>query len=174
MPSRGYHECWFAVLTAQQIAAFCVRLRVGFMGYASWGTLVVVLCLLVVHFRGSGAFVVVPGGGGIKHTPRLCHEHRARPAHRRRLQVLSLAPRPQAEAAETAEGAGAKDGRELSGREAVEQAGERLIPLFAQVDAHTQRWVFRPLCRPVNKVTVKQGRDCRELYSYSPAERPEK
>eukprot|EP00752_Nemacystus_decipiens_P015418 g13749.t2 len=37
------------------------------------------------------------------------------------------------------------DGREFSGREAVEQAGDRLAPLFAQVDAHTQRTLRRVL-----------------------------
>lgn len=53
----------------------------------------------------------------------------------------------------------ANAGGDLSGREAVEQAGKRLIPLFAQVDAHTQRWVARP--GPANRVGALQRSTCR-------------
>lgn len=100
----------------------------------------------------------MPGGGRathVQHTDRVCHEHRARAAAHRRLQVLSLTPRAQAEAGEAVLGPVIIDHGELSGREAVEQAGERLIPLFAQVDAHTQRWVLR-LCTRVDR-TRQEG-----------------
>lgn len=112
------------------------------MGYASCRTLLVALCLSVLDFSGA---LVVPGGGRATHaqsTGRVYHEHRERTAHRR-LRGLSLAPRAQAGAAETVRGAVNSEGGELSSREVVEQAGKRLIPLFAQVDAHTRWWVFR-------------------------------
>lgn len=122
------------------VSQFRVLWRAGGMGYASCRTLFVAPFLCVL-FRRSGAFVV-PGGDLALHVQNtgssLNHEHRARAAHRR-LRVLSLAPRAQAEAGEVAQGPVHIDGGELSGREAVEQAGERLVPLFAQVDAHTQR-----------------------------------
>ena len=141
------------------------------MGYASSRALVVASFLFVL-LRRSVAFVV-PGGGraiNVQNTASSSdHEHRARSA-RRWQQVLFLAPRAQAETGEAAQGPVGVDGGELSGREAVEQAGERLVPLFAQVDAHTQRWVLgldvQHVHRPANQrytSTGQQGRGCREL-----------
>ena len=113
------------------------------MGYTSFRRVVVAPCLILL-LRRSNAFVV-PGGGRATHvqnTGSLDHEqHRIRHSHSR-LRVLCLAPRVETKAGGAEQEPGDIDGGELSGREAMEQAGERLIPLFAQVDARTERWVI--------------------------------
>lgn len=70
------------------------------------------------------------------------HRHRAR----HHLRVLPHAPRGYTSRAaqadtELAANVERESEAEVSGKAAVEQAAERLLPLFAEVDAHTQRWV---------------------------------
>lgn len=120
------------------------------MGYASCRTLLAFPCLLAI-LRTPDAFVA-PGGVGALRNPNRVRS-RSRPPDRRLPHELSRPCPPRAQAAggqaaaanggvesaeEEAQGPAAYDGK-LSGKEAVEQAAERLIPLFAQVDAHTQR-----------------------------------
>lgn len=57
---------------------------------------------------------------------------------RRIRQRLSLAPETAATAA-TSPPSTAELDVNLLGKDAVEQAAQRLVPLFAEVDAHTQR-----------------------------------
>ncbi|CBJ48545.1 aluminium resistance family protein [Ectocarpus siliculosus] len=113
------------------------------------------LVLLRFSSDGGGAtcsgFVVPYSSGSGRGAPtahqratRKVHQYRTRAAYRR-LQVLSLAPRAQKAAVEGAQRVGSSFGAGLSGKEAVDQAGERLIPLFAEVDAHTKRTLRRVL-----------------------------
>lgn len=107
------------------------------------------LVLLRFSSDGGGAsgFVFPYTSGSGRGTPtahqratRTVHQCRTRAAYRR-LQVLSLAPQAQKAVVEGAQRVASSLGAGLSGKEAVDQAGERLIPLFAEVDAHTKRWV---------------------------------
>lgn len=121
-----------------------------FMSYLSCRTLSATCFLLTLWSTSKcTAFVVVPdstsgsGGGGcdggIKSTG--LHQYGIRSVYRRR-QALSSTPRAQTAAAQRPV---ANDLGELSAKEVVEQAGARLTPLFAQVDAHTQLWVTWPV-----------------------------
>ncbi|CAB1111750.1 unnamed protein product [Ectocarpus sp. CCAP 1310/34] len=100
---------------------------------------------------GAGGFVFPYTSGSGRGTPtahqratRTGHQCRTRPAYRR-VHVLSLAPRARKVAVEGAQRVTPSLGVGLSGKDAVDQAGERLIPLFAEVDAHTKRTLRRVL-----------------------------
>lgn len=117
------------------------------MGYVSCCTFLTFPYLLVL--LGTPSAFVAPGGGRAFQNPTGDWTSRVA-AHHRPLRELSKAPRAQAAtpaavavgpAEEEVRGPAAHGGK-LSGKEAVEQAAERLMPVFAEVDAHTQRWVL--------------------------------
>lgn len=101
----------------------------GVVGYA----LALLKCLALCPPNDVVVVAFVASGGGV---PEMPQRQRAATAAALRPTLALLSTRPEVDAPITA--ANPLEVK-LSGKEAVDTAAQRLVPLFAEVDAHTQR-----------------------------------